>query len=153
MAEFSFVALKDEIENDPETLAYKNSAASGDWKDDQVIADIINTQDRSVNNQDVDTGDIRGSVTFDAFDGLSPAEQAWFQWLTQNGVIPVNDETLQQLAGIPTATGSIWQAADRTAANAAMTAIMQFTGSRAEELWGKGRTVSAGDVGRAFNEI
>ena len=74
-------------------------------------------------------------MTFDGYDGLVVAEQSWFGWLTQNGVIPVNAETLQQLAGIPTANGSIWAAADRVAMNAAMTALMQEpNGSRAQEL-------------------
>jgi len=158
MADFSFVALKDEIENDPLTLGYKNSGTSGDWKGDQVIADLINNASganpRTVNFEHVDTGDIRSDVEFDWFDGLVTAEQAWFEWLTQNGVVKVNAHMLQQLAGIPTTgSNSIWAAADRTAANAAMAALMQFQGSRAQELWGEGRTVSAGDVGRAFNEI
>jgi len=155
MADFSFVALKDEIENDPLALGYKNSPASGDWKGDQVIADIINNADgtnpRTVNFENVDTGDIRSDVQFDWFDGLVVAEQSWFEWLTANGTIKVNDHMLQQLAGIPTANGSIWAAADRTPANAAMAALMQFQGSRAQELWD--RTVTPGDVGRAFNEI
>ena len=155
MAEFSFVALKDEIVNDPLGLGYKNSATPNDWKGDQVIADIINNADgnnpRTVNFETADTGDIRSTVEFDWFDGLVTSSQAWFEWLTANGHIQVNAHMLQQLAGIPTATGSIWAAADRTAANAAMAALLQFTGSRAQELWN--RTVSAGDVGRAFNEI
>ena len=106
---------------------------------DVANADIINNADgtnpRTVNNGNVDTGDIRGNVTFDGYDGLVAAEQAWFSWLTQSGTIPVNDDTLQQLAGIPTSTGSIWAVADRTVMNAAMTALMQETnGSRAQEL-------------------
>lgn len=157
MADFSYVALKDEIENDPLGIGYKNSPSSGDWKGDQVIADLINNADganpRTVNYEHVDTGDIRSDVTFEGFDGLVAAEQAWLEWLTVNGVLKVNDHMLQKLAGIPIDNQSIWAAADRTPMNAAMTALMQFTGSRAEELWGEGRTISAGDVGRAFNEI
>ena len=34
----------------------------------------------------------------------------------------------------------------------AMTALMQFQGSRAQELWGENKTVTASDVGRAANE-
>ncbi len=157
MAEFSFAALKTEIDTDPLGLGYKNSPTPGDWKGDQVIADLINnangTTPRTVNHANVDTGDIRSDVEFAWFDGLVIAEQSWLEWLTANGSIKVNAHMLQQLAGIPTATDSIWAAADRDAANAAMTSLMQFTGSRAQELWGEGRTVSAGDVGRAANEV
>jgi len=145
---FSLEALKSEIENDPLGLGY---APGGNWLDDQEIADLINAVAYTVNHKTVDTGDIRGNTTFDAFDGLVAAEQAWFEWLTVNGVIPVNTETLQQLAGIPTANGSIWAVAERTEMNAAMTALMQFQGSRAEVLWGEGTRISASDVGGAAN--
>lgn len=127
-------ALKDEITINPASMPYPAFTP----ENDVAIANIGNNADgtnpRTVNNDSVDTGDIRGNTSFSAFDGLVAAEQAWFEWLTANGLIPVNSETLQQLAGIPTATGSIWAVADRDAMNAAMTALMQRVGSRAEEL-------------------
>lgn len=127
-------AIKTEFTTNPASMPYlafteANAVAN---------ADIINNTDganpRTVNNEKVDTGDIRGNTTFAGFDGLVVAEQAWFEWLTANGEIPVNAETLQQLAGVPTANGSIWAAADRNAMNAAMQALMQFQGSRAQEI-------------------
>ena len=42
MADFTLVALKDEIVNDPNAIGYKNSAVPTDWKGDQAIADLIN---------------------------------------------------------------------------------------------------------------
>ena len=148
MAELTPAALKAEIENDPLAIGYKNGA---DWKADQEIADLLNAVGYTVNHATVETGDIRASVTFEGFDGLVTAEQAWFEWLTQNGVIPVNEEILQQLAGIPTANSSIWASAERTEMNAAMTALMQFQGSRAEVLWGEGTNITASQVGAAAN--
>jgi len=157
MAEFTLEALKNEIEEDSVSLGYKNSPTSGDWKGDQVIADLINnaggTTPRTVTRDHVDTGDIRSSLEFDAFDGLVTAEQAWFEWLTANGSIAINDHMLQQLAGIPTADDSIWALQERAVANAAMAALMQFQGGRAEELWGVGTNISASQVGAAFNLI
>ncbi len=155
MAEFSFIALKDEIVADSLALEYKNSATPNDWKGDQVIADIINNADgtnpRTLNQERVDTGDIRSDTTFEGFEGLVTVEQAWFEWLTANGSIKVNAEMLQKLAGSPIASDSIWAVSDRAEMNAAMLALMQFIGSRALELWNK--SVSPGDVGRAFNTL
>ena len=87
---------------------------------------------RTVNNDTVDTGAIRGETTYDAFNGLTAAEEAWFSWLTQNGVIPVNADTLANLAGI--GGDSKWQLGDRAVMEPRMTALMQRLGSRAEEL-------------------
>lgn len=99
-----------------------------------------------LNNATVDTGAIRAAVTFAAYDGLVTASQSWFNWLTANGFITVNAHLLQSLAGMPTATGSIWAAADRTAMNAAMEALMRKNASRAEELFGLGYIVTVDDV-------
>jgi hypothetical protein len=127
-------ALKTEFQTNPVGMPYLAFVDGNDTANADIINNADGSNPRTVNNQNVDTGLIRGNVTFDAFDGLVVAEQSWFEWLTANGVIPVNAETLQQLAGIPTATGSIWAAADRTAMNAAMTALMQRNVSRAEEI-------------------
>ena len=148
MTDFTLELLKAEIENDPLGLGYAPGAV---WLGDQEIADLMNAANYTVNRSTVDTGDIRGNVTFDAFDGLVTAEQAWLEWLTANGVIPVTDDTLQQLAGVPTANGSVWAVAERTEMNAAMELLMQFQGGRAEVLWGGGTTISAGQVGAAAN--
>lgn len=127
-------ALKDELTTNPASMPYLALDAGNDVVNAEVINNADGTNPRTVNNKTVDTGDIRGNTTFDAFDGLVTAEQAWFEWLTINGVIPVNAETLQQLAGIPTANDSIWAIAERDAMNAAMAALMQFQGSRAQEI-------------------
>ena len=126
--------LKNELTINPASLPYLALTEANDVANANVINNSDGANPRTVNNAKVDTGDIRGSVTFAGFDGLVTAEQSWLEWLTSNGEIPVNAETLQQLAGIPTATGSIWAAADRIAMNAAMAALMQRQTSRADEL-------------------
>lgn len=155
MADFTLIALRDEIEADPLALGYKNSPASGDWKGDSEIADLINntngTTPRTVNRVKVDTGDIRSDLAFEAYDGLTAAENAWLDWLTANGTIKVNAHMLEKLGGI--GGTSIWAVADRPTAEAAMLALMQYQGGRAEELWGEGTKVSASQVGQAFNLI
>lgn len=133
-------ALKDEITINPVSMPYPAFVEGNDT----AIADVCNDMTlRTLNNEEVETGAIRAAVEFEWFDGLIASEQAWFEWLTVNGIIPVNDHLLQKLAGIPTANESIWATADRTAANAALTALMQRLGSRREEL---GDTIGTGTV-------
>jgi len=163
LTDVQIVALKAELQNDPRGYGYN---AAG--RNDTLMQIAINTARDGTNppsnptadggaasgaikkdNKTVDTGAIRAAVTFAGFDGLVTASQAWFQWLTANGFITVNAHLLQQLAGIPTATNSIWAAADRTAMNAAMEAIMRRFTSRADELFNANVTVE--EVGRALN--
>ena len=125
-------ALKDEFTNNPAALPYPAFTDQNDQANADVINNINGVAPRTVNNDTVETGDIRGQTTFDAFDGLVTAEQAWFEWLTQNGVIPVTADTLVQLAGI--GGNSFWATADRPTMEPRMTALMQRIDSRAQEL-------------------
>lgn len=141
LAATQLAALKTELNTDPRTYGYAADLASGN--DSALVAKLNLPRDGTnggpvikVNNPSVDTGRIRAAVTFAAFDGLVTASRQWFDWLTANGFISVNAHLLQSLAGIPTATGSIWAAGDRTAMNAAMEGLMRRNGSRAEELFG-----------------
>jgi hypothetical protein len=127
-------ALKNEITDNPVSISYVPFIEGNDVANAEVINNANGNNPRTVNKETVDTGDIRGNTSFDGFDGLVAAEQDWVAWLTQNGTIPVNTDTLQQLAGIPTANSSIWAVAERAEMNAAMAALMQFQGSRAQEL-------------------
>ena len=141
------VALKSEIDTNPVSMPYPAFTPAND----AAIADVINNADgtnpRTVSNTTVDTGELRGATPFAAYDGLNAAEQSWYGWLSQNGVIPVNSDTLQQLAGV--GGTSIWKASDRPTMEPRMLALMQRNGSRAEEL---GFTrVTPSDVANARN--
>ena len=127
-------ALKDEITNNTESLPYPPFIAANDAAVADVGNNISNVAPRTVNQNAVDTGLIRGSIRKVAFQGLVTSEEEWFKWLTVNGSIPVTDDTLQELAGIPVAGDSIWSVGTRDEANAAMAKLMQRIGSRAEEL-------------------
>lgn len=149
-------ALKAELVNDPRGYGYAPKIASGDIEGVRTILHAVRDGTNTppaikVNNTSVDTGKIRAAITFEAFDGLVTASQAWFNWLTANGTISVNDHLLQKLAGIPTATGAIWAVGDRTAMNAAMELLMRRFGHRAEELFGAGVTVTEGEIITAIN--
>lgn len=99
----------------------------------------------------VDTGAMRAATTYAAYNGLTAGDRAFFNWLTGAGAISVNADNLQSLAGVPTATGSIWATADRAVMNAAMDLLLRPYGSRGAELFGRGVTVSIDDVGKALN--
>lgn len=124
--------LKDEFVTNPAALPYLALDPANDAANADVVNNASGANPRTVNNDVVDTGEMRGQTTFDAFDGLVTAEQAWFEWLTANGVIPVTTDTLLQLAGI--GGNSIWAVADRPVMEPRMTALMQRQGSRAEEI-------------------
>lgn len=142
-------ALKNELVNDPVPMNYQGGGTDHtfDAVDSAIISDP--TADRTVNETNVDTGDIRGVTTFDAFQGLTAAEEAWFAWLTQNGAIPVNDDTLANLAGI--GGTSKWAAGNRSEMEPRMVALMQRTGSRADELFGIGSNITPSHIAAAVS--
>jgi len=125
-------ALKDEINTNPVSMPYPAFTAAND----EAIADVGNNEDgsnpRTVNNDTVDSAAIRSATTFDAFDGLTASEESWLTFLTGNGEISVNSDTLANLAGI--GGNSKWAVADRPTMEPRMAALMQRQGSRAEEL-------------------
>lgn len=157
--------LKTELQTDPRGYGYN---AAG--RNDTAMAAIINTARDGTNApttptadggaadgsirlilNTVDTSKVRAVVTQSAFDGLVTATRNYFTWLTGSNTITGNASLLQSLAGVPTANGSIWATGDRTAMNAAMDAVLRKFGSRAEEKFGQGVSVTIDDVGNALN--
>ena len=155
MAQFTLEALKDEIVADSLVLGYKNSAAPDDWKGDQVIADLINAINFTVSKPKISSALVRSAVFFAAYDGLSIDEQEWIRWMTgSNGFeeeyLVVTPDFRTKMVG-PSDSDTIWAVSDRTAMIAAMIAVLDVPGSRAEVIFVINTSVSAGDVGRSFN--
>jgi hypothetical protein len=160
MAEFSLQALHDEIEADPEGIGYKETG--GEWKGDQVIADLINAKDYVVDNSSVQMEQVRAVVTYAAYDTLGIDEQEWLRWMTPNsGEFEVTADMKLQLsgrglasngaAGTGTDGDSFWALAHDQDMAPAMLALIEVAGSRAEVLWGPGTTVSVSNVAYAAN--
>lgn len=160
MAEFSLQALHDEIEADPEALGYKE--AGGAWIGDQEIADLINAKNYAIDQDGVQMEAVRAGVSYDAYNTLAIDEQEWIRWMTPNsGIFQVNADMKLQLtgrgltsngtAGTGNDSNSFWSAAHRTEMSAAMLALIETPGSRAEVLWSAGQTVSVSNVGGAEN--
>jgi len=170
MAEFSLEALKDEIVNDSQSLGYKNSATPNDWKEDQEIADLINAKNLVVDRDEVGMDEIRSVIEFGWYDRLSPDEQEYTRWQTPGGggedgggnwkvsahmklLLSGRALVMDGVAGTGSNNASYWNATDRDLAAPAILALIEMSGSRAEVLWGVGRTITASNVGGSFNEI
>jgi hypothetical protein len=159
MADFSLQALHDEIESDTEGLEYKVGSV---WKDDSVIADLINAESYKVDRESVPMETVRSIVTYDAYNNLAIDEQEWLRWMTPNsGEFQVTADMKLQLsgrtltsdgvAGTGSDNASFWAAADDQDMAPIMLAEIEVDGSRAEVLWGEGTTVSISQVAHAAN--
>lgn len=133
------LALKTEINTDPNGYGYVPEAT-------QTVLDLINlarpafTQE----NASVSSEDIKSLTTFDAYDGLGIDKQEWIRWRTSgDDAVKVTPDLRTQLAG--DGTTSMWAVADRAAMIAVMLGIIDREGSRAEDLFGKGTTISRSD--------
>lgn len=166
VADFTLQALKDELDNDPESLGY---AAAG-WPTgvDQDVADVINSQDYTIDKRMLLSSQLTENLTFDAYDTLSIDEQEYFRSIliptaadfTGNG-LPVTADVKLQLTGLSlTSNGtagtgnpntSWWATAHRTEMVNNYTALIEIAGSRAEVLWGEGTVISASQIGQAAN--
>ncbi len=136
-------ALKNEIDTDPLILGY--DLASGDIGG---IVTLINAKNYTVTKTKVSAADIRAACTYDAYDTLSIDEQEWLRWMTgSNGFDEENVKVTQDLKDrLTDGNNSIWAAAHRTEMNAAMLALIDVPGSRAEVLFGHGTIIGSQDV-------
>lgn len=142
-------ALITEITTDPDGLGY---ATAPTW-DIGEIADALNLKrtQYQVDKPYISSADVRASCTYDAYNNLSIDEQEWLRWITgSNGLneenLKVTDDLKQQLAGVPTANSAIWAAGNRNEMNPVMLSLIRFDGSRAEDLFGYGSSISTADV-------
>ena len=137
-------ALQSEVNTDPLAIGYDPNGPTQD------LLDLLNAKNYTVSKPKISQALVRSTCTYDAYNNLAIDEQEWIQWMTgSNGsddeTLPVTADLRQQLAGDPTATGSIWAVADRTAMNAAMLALIDVPGSRAEVLFGYGTNITRAD--------
>jgi len=146
MADFTLEALKDEIVNDPSTIGYKNSPTN--WKGDQVIADLINdpANGATIRRRSVEPVEIKQTVDQSDFNGLSPDEVNYLTWIV-TGETPIDVRPDVIFNGLTLIFGQ------NTATRAAMIALLQKAGSRAEVLWGANTVVNPSQVGHAQNLV
>ncbi len=134
------LALKNEVTLDPNGYGYVPA-------DTTAVLEMINQVRATitVQNSSVAKSDVKASTLYDAFDGLLAPEQAWLEWITSGGgdEIKSSADVREHLLG--DGGSSIWAVADRTAMEAAMVALFDRDGSRAEELFGENTTITRND--------
>jgi hypothetical protein len=160
MADFTLQALHDEIEADPQTVGYKNG--DGTWKGDAEIADLINdpvngaTITRKLIQRNeiiygIEPGECVQTSSDVAPDGVfSDTERWWLSMILRDEIVDANDSEI--FAGLlqlfPTEAE---RPGFRGTSRVNIQSTLQRQGSRAEILWGEGRTMSIGNVGHAAN--
>ena len=137
------LALKNEIANDPDGLGYLPGSTQ------QGVLDVINLArpTYTVSKPKISAANVRSATTYDAYNALLADEQEWLRWITgSNGV---NEESLVVTPDLRTqltdAADSIWSAGTKVVMNAAMLALIDIDGSRAEDLFGFGTVISRDD--------
>lgn len=136
------LALKTEVNTDPQSYGYvPENTQDG-------VLDIVNLKRAAitVSKPRISSDDVKNLTTYDAFEGLLTPEENWLQWRTasaQTGVddLMVTPDLREKLVG----PDSIWAAADDDAMEPLMLALIDVDGSRAEELFGYGTTISRND--------
>jgi hypothetical protein len=129
--------LKSEVNTDPDTLGYDTTVVKAG------VLDVINLKRAAytIAKPKISAAAVRSAVNFTVYDNTLPDKQEYLRWITgSNGTeeesLIVTDALRQDLAGDPTADGSIWQPTNRTAMNQAMLDLIDVDGSRAQDLWG-----------------
>lgn len=148
MAEFTLEALKDEIVADSQGLGYKNSAVANDWKDDQVIADLFNAKIGTMIQEQIETAAVKAVVDAAEFQTLAPSEESYLVWVT-DGEFVETASPLIQAALFKGGAAEIWGAQDVSGQK--ILDLATIPASRAMQLWREGISITAGNVGRAFN--
>lgn len=142
--------LRDEIISDPLTLGYDVS-----FDDVGGILTLINAKNYTVTKDRISASAIRSACTYDAYDTLSIDEQEWIRWMTPGASLDEENVIVTQdlKNRLTDGANSIWAAAHRTEMNAAMLALIDVPGSRAEVLFGYGTALSTRDITAARDYV
>lgn len=125
-------ALKDEITGNPASLPYPAFTAANDAAIADVINNVGNVAPRTVDKDTINAADFVAATTFGAYDGLTASETAYYDMIVGRDTIAVTADTKQNWAALGGA--SIWATADKSTMEPRIAALMQYTGSRAQEI-------------------
>jgi len=145
MAQFSLQALHDEIEADPLGIGYKEQ--DGSWKEDQIIADLINDPANGdvVQRNHISPQEIIEQITIDDWDAITAAQRLYVSLLPSLPQVDAIQNGTEVRANLLTIFGPT------TTTRANLIGVVQKDGSRAEVLWGEGTVISISQVGHAAN--
>jgi len=133
-------ALKAEVTNDPLAIGYSYFT---DGNTDKLVGEI-NAKNYTTSKPKISSSDVRAAVTFAAYNNLAIDEQEWIKWVapgsSDEDIVVTQDLRTQLLT-----SSTFWAAGDRVAMQAAMKALIDVPGSRAEVLFGYGTYISRED--------
>ena len=128
----NLTALKSEFTINPVGLPYLAFTAINDEANANVINNATGLSPRTVNRDRIATSDFLAQTTFAAFDALTASEEAWYRTLTVGESLAVTADTLSTWAAIGGV--SIWSTGTKAIMEPRIKALMQFLGSRAQEI-------------------
>lgn len=136
--------LKTEVETDPNVYGYYQSDIFNG-----ILAPInLKRAEITVSKQKISSALIRSTTTYDAYNNLSIDEQEWIRWMTGSNGFEEENLTVTpdfRLNLLGDGGNSIWAVGDRTEMEAAMLGLIDFEGSRAEQLFGYATVINADD--------
>lgn len=138
-------ALKAEVTVNPLGLPYVPSSTQ------EGILDVINLKNPAyiVSKPKIAPAQVKKTTTLNAYNEAPADKQDWLRWMTEGGseeeIMYVTSDLRLRLAGDPTPAASIWGINNRVEMNAAMKALMDVPGSRAEVLFGFNTIISKSD--------
>lgn len=139
MAEFTIAALRTELTTDPKGLGY-----SGEARADLALL----TEPRAIcpkHRRTIPTWEVYGKVVWTDFIDLPVAAREVFRMLTAPEFVDASSQNVRDAFVAVFGAGS--------ATIVALTAILSEPGSRAEELWGDGVTVTGAQVQQAWEGV
>lgn len=139
------LTLQTEVNTDPNGYGYDGTITQAG------VLDPINLKRDTitVSLPTINTKDIIGAIYFEAYNNISIDEQEWIRWITNSAEsLNMTQDLRDRLTGVlgGSVTGdSIWAAADDDIMEPIMLALIDVDGSRAEELFGQGTSISRDD--------
>lgn len=130
----NLTALKSEFQTNPVAMPYLAFTSANDEANANVINNLSGQNSRTVNRDQIATADFLAQTTYAAFDGLTASEEAWYRTITNAESIAVTADTLATWAAV--GGTSIWSSAHKATMEPRIRGLMQYQGSRAEELRG-----------------
>ena len=137
--------LAAELRDDPAGVGYITPLAAGNHTQ---LAELLNAPGRSIEVTDVVASAVVAAINWTEFAALYPSGAGlgptMLQLLLTPGFVKIREPRVRQALGVifpPTAPTT----------RAALLALQNRTGSRAEERWGEGAQVSATEIAEALH--
>lgn len=145
---FTSEELKAEIVNDPAGLGYKKAMTANDWLLDNTMVNLINQKTTTLTREKIKSTEIRALIGFEDYIALDVDQRDWIKFFVIGDAdLTLNIETIKQLS-LTASSGGIWK--DNSTMPEKIIGLLQYVGSRAQQLWGQETVITESDISRAF---